>query len=62
MIRQIQAVTVKEDYLLEALFASGETKAYDMKPVLENFPELKENTALLENAKISMVAPFPGAI
>ena len=53
MIRQIQAVTVKDDFLLEALFASGETKAYDMKPVLENFPELKENAALLEKAKIS---------
>ncbi|MBQ4564706.1 MAG: helix-turn-helix transcriptional regulator [Lachnospiraceae bacterium] len=53
MIRQIQTVTVKENYVLEALFASGETKQYDMTPVLENFPQIKDDAELLENPKVS---------
>lgn len=53
MIRQIQTVTVKENYLLEALFSSGETKQYDMRPMLENFPQVRDDAELLESATVS---------
>lgn len=53
MIRQIQTVTVKENYLLEALFSSGETKQYDLKPILESFPEIQADAERLESATVS---------
>lgn len=41
MIHRIQTITVKENYLIEALFFSGETKRYDVKKLFDVFPQFK---------------------
>ena len=39
MTHRIQTVTAKENYIVEALFYSGEIKQYDMKSLFSVFPQ-----------------------
>lgn len=39
MTHRIQAVTAKENFIIEALFYGGEIKQYDIKPLFDIFPQ-----------------------
>ena len=55
MTHRIQEVTARENYIVEALFYSGEIKQYDMKLLFEVFPQFllfQKVVGLFQNVQV----------